>query len=1045
MADTIEIVVKADGRQALANLEKLRLALAGVDEKASTARARNELQALNRAWQLTHRELMSGMKLLGITGGLIGGGLVAGLVAGGRALADFSAQGLQLHYLSKELGVGAESLERWRLAGKAAGISSETAASDVQTAMQKIQDLGRRGGYSDLYKEMVASTADRTGHELAQALYAEIQAGGPEQGFRFMMQKLQQYSKEGNQWGVTTVEKFLGLRGKGWERSTDLIEKIGKVTVVSAEDAQKLQLNMTLLGLSVDNFTTSLGNELLPVFTALADRFNAWLNTTEGQEFQKSLIDTAKQLEKLPWEDIQKSVRTTMRVVIAIFTEGKRVIESFLWTFNLAADAYNKVEEFNRKKLRDERLSGVHGRNAQREEAARQKRWHPRSPMLPSPPKPLDPLLDKLFGKSGGSSGSWGGGNNTPQRFSGGGGGATDFSSSQRRTETTESLNDQMRDVTDEVRRLNDLLRGGGDVASTGGKGSAGNMGPTGSGSDGPGTTPGTTPGSTPGTTPPGSSTPYRPTGTTPATIPGSTASLGYEPGKFTPVKDLTTASGEPPTGTSQSSAAPTGDQGVVPEGRATWFHTGPPIQGKDGVWHDPSGEREGPPASGAPHSEPGIATPGRKGLGEWYEVVAPDGSVHVVRKTDIGPGRGPQSKGVTADINAALTSQIYTKPGEFKEKGWKIRHLGKNLPTGVTPGRQATTPITAKPITILKTVPTTASDAVPGAVPPAIKALDDQLGIGDIGKPQPDGTPAGTALQDQLGIGDIGGKPAVPAAAGPGGPDLSGFLGNKPITPASNPQQAVNPPGTSLVKESSLGDPNKIRNLKVPDATRNALEYAAQQTGLRVDIQSGGQHAHGRRRTGSHRHDVEGGGAADFDLYDEKGNKVPHSDPRALKFVEEAAAAGAGGGGAARSYMGDYRIHLGAGGKQAAYTGSKAFREALNRGVQRQATFDKTKLTGANPSLPAPKITTLNTKRNDDDDATRKVIDAGLINNMSMDKIKASANVNVDVTGATKSADAGDSDKDLFNTTRSKGAPQLPNTATNTKDDKSSASSEDE
>jgi len=109
---------------------------------------------------------------------------------------------------------------------------------------------------------------------------------------------------------------------------------------------------------------------------------------------------------------------------------------------------------------------------------------------------------------------------------------------------------------------------------------------------------------------------------------------------------------------------------------------------------------------------------------------------------------------------------------------------------------------------------------------------------------------------------------------------------------------------------------------------------------------------------------------------------------------------------------------------------------------MARRATFDRSVL--GKPAVP-PNVTTLKTKRDDDDAATRKVIDAGLLNSMSVNNVKGNANVNIDVSGATKSADAGDSDKDLFNTTRSKGASQMPNTPTNTKDDKSSASSEDE
>jgi len=109
---------------------------------------------------------------------------------------------------------------------------------------------------------------------------------------------------------------------------------------------------------------------------------------------------------------------------------------------------------------------------------------------------------------------------------------------------------------------------------------------------------------------------------------------------------------------------------------RATWFSaTGPAVPG----WPDPSGQREGPPAlTGASTLEPGIATPGRGGLGDWFKVTSPNGQVAYVRKTDVGPGLGALRRGVSADINAALARQMYPNgPRTFQERGWRIEHIG--------------------------------------------------------------------------------------------------------------------------------------------------------------------------------------------------------------------------------------------------------------------------------------------------------------------------------------------------------------------------------
>ena len=121
-----------------------------------------------------------------------------------------------------------------------------------------------------------------------------------------------------------------------------------------------------------------------------------------------------------------------------------------------------------------------------------------------------------------------------------------------------------METLTNEVRRINNFLQGA-DAQRLGFLGTQmGGLGPgmgTGTGVANPmGRATGAPPGSSenpgappPGGLPPGShgasggppATPYAPAGTAPVTLPGSVASPGYAPGGFTPVQDLTTASGQ--------------------------------------------------------------------------------------------------------------------------------------------------------------------------------------------------------------------------------------------------------------------------------------------------------------------------------------------------------------------------------------------------------------------------------------------------------------------------------------------------------------------
>jgi D-alanyl-D-alanine carboxypeptidase len=135
---------------------------------------------------------------------------------------------------------------------------------------------------------------------------------------------------------------------------------------------------------------------------------------------------------------------------------------------------------------------------------------------------------------------------------------------------------------------------------------------------------------------------------------------------------------------------APTTSGGAPPSGTtsATWFYTGGAYRRGPGApsWPDPSGAREGPPASGLPHTTPGIATPGRAGLGDYYKVTLPDGRVVYTTKADIGPGAGPQRRGIGLDVNAPLADILYPGgPTTFPTHGFRVERVGPKLPEGAT------------------------------------------------------------------------------------------------------------------------------------------------------------------------------------------------------------------------------------------------------------------------------------------------------------------------------------------------------------------------
>lgn len=121
-----------------------------------------------------------------------------------------------------------------------------------------------------------------------------------------------------------------------------------------------------------------------------------------------------------------------------------------------------------------------------------------------------------------------------------------------------------------------------------------------------------------------------------------------------------------------------TAGEGPIRSGRATWYYTGPGGYRDEAgnLWNDPSGAREGPPASGSSHEEPGLALPDRATLGHRFEVQGPDGNWIQTRQVDVGPGLGPRSRGVIADYNAPLLAKMGYTP-QTVPQNLSYRYLG--------------------------------------------------------------------------------------------------------------------------------------------------------------------------------------------------------------------------------------------------------------------------------------------------------------------------------------------------------------------------------
>ena len=495
MADTeqnIEINIKVAGQDALVSLEKLRRALKDVDRDSSLERPRREMEALTRTAQYMGREVGTSMRMImgaggvGTLGAFAAGGIVAGIVAAGSALAGFGRETLKLHDTARDLGVSAEFLKQFQMAGQAAGMTAEQSATSTQNALEKIQDLKRRGNNSDLYSQIVKAGGGETGRIFADEMIKVAQSKAPEEALQHLMRRITDFSARGNRWAQTTVQGLFGLSSSAAERVIAAFKDMPPVFVASKEEAAKFQLQLTYLGANLDAISTKFGGALLEPMGKLTARLNEWISSDAGKQFTDSVVRMVESIDKLPWDKISSKVSSFAGDMAAAMPDISQEVDTIMRLVKIYEDAKAYLEKTPLQHIQDRQGEGrnrvsdyiQYGRDPFEDipgigrylpQIGTSRKWHDPRKRRKRRRGPGGQLLETDSLGMGLPEVNVEGvdpANNTPQRFTGGG--DLDELEEKRRTD---SLIDQMTDVTDEVRRLNDMIFGPAG-------GGAGGMGP---------------------------------------------------------------------------------------------------------------------------------------------------------------------------------------------------------------------------------------------------------------------------------------------------------------------------------------------------------------------------------------------------------------------------------------------------------------------------------------------------------------------------------------------------------------------------------------
>lgn len=532
MADEINIALTVTDKGVGPELAKLKKILDDFDQKATTRNARQELTNFSKTAYYTSREVGSALRLLGAGSVISAGGIVASLVLAGKGLANYARNIIDLNDTAKQLGVTTEYLTRLSTAFETVGGTAEQAASESQNALLALQEHMRvRGLQESPLQVAIARQTGTFATEIIAGLNTALRGNDVEQGFRFLLRKISEYAKgpEAGRWVSDELRKVLNLS----YRWTGVAENVDKVTVAvrpTAEEARKFIRELTELQTEIGKFQMSVGDRMMPMFTRMTAELNVWLKGEQGQKFQNDIVELAGSLENLPWAKISEGATSVGKAVFEMLPGIKEVLaktQEAIATAELFSGQEPAPGDYEPPVMQAaERLHMRRGRIRQRRGfTAAQERygegvlrafnppdWTENIPfpedlkpphLRGAPPfekretdwgkflNPFDwggdytrmvpgsvPLPRPRPPEAGQGGGTW---DKMKKWIFGGegqsimvGSGGDDRLLAVDELRGQQDLTDQMKDAVDELRRLNELIQQGGDVAGGGGGGGFG-------------------------------------------------------------------------------------------------------------------------------------------------------------------------------------------------------------------------------------------------------------------------------------------------------------------------------------------------------------------------------------------------------------------------------------------------------------------------------------------------------------------------------------------------------------------------------------------
>ena len=261
---TIEIVIRDDVTVAM---ERLRNKMRSEGGRDWFKGLDNSLNAIGRSARRLHNELGGLVRLTG-AGVFLGGGFVAGLTKLTESLGNLSRQTLQMNATAASIGLTVKQFDTLIARGQAVGLSAEQSKAQIGGLAKIIDELAVKGPKAARFAEIYKSFG---GPEFLAYVRRATQRGGTEGGIEAYIRGM---SRVVDRRGRSFVGDFAGM-SPVWTKALSVDEKaLVESLHVPEEQAQKLNLELLKLQITLENVKKTAAISVLPAMTELVTAFD---------------------------------------------------------------------------------------------------------------------------------------------------------------------------------------------------------------------------------------------------------------------------------------------------------------------------------------------------------------------------------------------------------------------------------------------------------------------------------------------------------------------------------------------------------------------------------------------------------------------------------------------------------------------------------------------------------------------------------------------------------------------------------------------------